>query len=70
MKLRKDGLEVNRTKLHRAKPDKASWKEDVDIAEQLCYPQHVISLLKQEPDPQVRQRMLISARNGDYGKWE
>lgn len=44
----------------------ASWHDDVEIAEQLCYPRRVVELLKQEKDPEARQRILHDARKGVY----
>ena len=43
-------------------------KEDIQIAEELCYPRVVIDLLRGEPDQLRRQRILFDARNGKYDK--
>ena len=47
---------------------KSPQEEDIKTARQLCYPRSVIERLKKEPDPVKRQRILTSARNGNY-KW-
>ena len=43
-------------------------KEDIQIAEELCYPRIVVDLLRKEPDQLKRQRILCDARNGKYDK--
>ena len=41
-------------------------KEDIRIAQQLCYPQVVIDKIKEEKDPIKRSRIFCDARNGKY----
>lgn len=47
---------------------KTQWQQDVRIAKQLCYPKVVIKLLKEEPDPIKRTKILWEARNGTFDK--
>lgn len=45
-----------------------NWREDVQIAKDLCYPAEVIRLLRAEPNPDKRSRILTNARRGFYDK--
>ena len=45
-----------------------NWIEDIQIAKDLCYPAEAIRLLKMEPDPDKRSRILTNARRGLYDK--
>ena len=45
-----------------------AWKEDIRAAKELCYPQKVIDMLTNEPNPITRNRILYDARNGKYDR--
>lgn len=53
--------------MHKPTGDKKTlWKIDIKTAEELGYPDKAIKLLKIEPDPIKRQKILTNARNGVY----